>query len=731
MLTFSHEIDEANQLSRDKRATSTMTTGSISKINVTKEESNGTLRNGAFSTQSVRSRKRRSIGEGEESMTATRTGTLQKNPISTAPQSSSRIINNQDDVSALYFTVATNIALQKNRGKKDHRFTSFFKGKEHTNQATKEKRRRQAFDLEKVSSGSNGGGRKLIVVLDKDDSIKKNKNALWSGGKQLSESYDDDTSGMLQQAGRKESETTERSRTVNPTAADATTISKSWNGIKIIASKKMVAQTKKQVEEESPVVTSSELIIGHGTRHKRTSNNKPSSSKETVSAAASWDLNNKLKSASLSDNEMGTVLSGGGGGSAAIQPSSLPFYFAVGELSKPTVEQEEEEKENFHKQQTKPPHRSKRAPFEPARASNNNNFNINSILPSRHTNGSYRKNSDEINSRSDPISLYDTSSTEPTWKKYSTTLRSNNNAARVEQEEKDKREKKKDTFNFINNNFNNHYENNKVSSNRNNDKVMKSTPLSSTTLLDEEGEKLGTIPSQVTFLHETITTPFSSSPSFSSSSFVLPSLLESATSLSVLVPNPVDDYVNDSDDLVILARSRKRRYGAVTSDTSPTKTFSWYNSNSNGYNRESHQENYVDDNNNNKINFSSDKFPHEPSTYNSVNDDVDGGAYSRDPSFSTTQIIDQLKDTNSSRSSKNGSGGGGAPEKRSVCRDGPHYVVYSWVLCMVSLAAFLKLYFMVKATIIALLFVTYSVFILWPFKIFFVADEGDAGEINK
>lgn len=721
-VNFSHEIDEANQLSRDKRATSTMTTGSITKINVIEEDSAGTLRNEVFAVQSVSSRKRRSIREAEESMMKTRTGTLEKIPISTAPQSSSGIINNRDDVSALYFTGTTNTALQKNKGKKDHRFTSFFKLKEHTNQATKKKGGWDSFDLEKVNSGSNGSGSKLIVVLDKDDSIKKNKNVLWSGGKQLSESYDDDTSGMLQQAGRKESETTGRSRTVNPTAATATTISKSWDGIKIIASKKLAPQTKEQVEEESPMVTSSKLIIGHGARHKRTtSNNKPSSSKEAVSVIASWGLNNKLKPATLSENEMGTVLSGG---SAVIQPSSLPFSSAVGELSEPTVEQEEE-KENFHKQQTKPSHRSKRAEFEPARASNNNNFNINSILPSRHINGSYRINSDKINSRSDPISLYDTSSTEPTWKKYSTTLRSNNNAVIVEQE-KDKREKKKDSFNFINNNFNNHYDINKVSSNRKSDKVMKSTtPLSSTTVLDEEREKLGTMTSQVT-LANTFSTPFSSSP-YSSSSFGLPSLLDSATAFSVLVPNPVDDYVNDNDDLVILARSRKRRYGAVTSDTSPTKTSSWYNSN--GYNRENHQENYVDDNNNNKINFPSDKFPHEPSTYNSVNDDVDGGAYSRDPSFSTTQIIDQLKDSNGSSSSKN-SGEGSAPEKRSVCRDGPHYVVYSWVLCMVSLAAFLKLYFMVKATIIALLFVTYSVFILWPFKIFFDADEGDAGEIN-
>lgn len=64
-----------------------------------------------------------------------------------------------------------------------------------------------------------------------------------------------------------------------------------------------------------------------------------------------------------------------------------------------------------------------------------------------------------------------------------------------------------------------------------------------------------------------------------------------------------------------------------------------------------------------------------------------------------------------------------------LCWDSPHYVVYSWVLCMVSLAAFLKLYFMVKAAIITLLFVTYSVLILWPFQEFFV--PGDAGQGNK
>lgn len=51
----------------------------------------------------------------------------------------------------------------------------------------------------------------------------------------------------------------------------------------------------------------------------------------------------------------------------------------------------------------------------------------------------------------------------------------------------------------------------------------------------------------------------------------------------------------------------------------------------------------------------------------------------------------------------------------SYCLDAPHYVVYSWILCMVALAAFLKLYFLVKATIISMLALTYTILIFLVF----------------
>ncbi len=60
------------------------------------------------------------------------------------------------------------------------------------------------------------------------------------------------------------------------------------------------------------------------------------------------------------------------------------------------------------------------------------------------------------------------------------------------------------------------------------------------------------------------------------------------------------------------------------------------------------------------------------------------------------------------------------------CRDAPHYVVYSWVLCMVSLAAFLKLYFLVKASIISLLALSYTLLIFIPFNSLFADPEEPA-----
>jgi len=65
------------------------------------------------------------------------------------------------------------------------------------------------------------------------------------------------------------------------------------------------------------------------------------------------------------------------------------------------------------------------------------------------------------------------------------------------------------------------------------------------------------------------------------------------------------------------------------------------------------------------------------------------------------------------------------------CADAPHYVVYSWVLCMVALAAFLKLYFLVKATIISILALTYSLLIfLVSDQLFGDSDVTDADDLK-
>jgi hypothetical protein len=58
--------------------------------------------------------------------------------------------------------------------------------------------------------------------------------------------------------------------------------------------------------------------------------------------------------------------------------------------------------------------------------------------------------------------------------------------------------------------------------------------------------------------------------------------------------------------------------------------------------------------------------------------------------------------------------------KPSWCLDSHHYVVYSWILCMVSLAAFLKLNFLVKATITVLMAIVYNLLIFIPYKELFL-----------
>jgi len=65
---------------------------------------------------------------------------------------------------------------------------------------------------------------------------------------------------------------------------------------------------------------------------------------------------------------------------------------------------------------------------------------------------------------------------------------------------------------------------------------------------------------------------------------------------------------------------------------------------------------------------------------------------------------------------QSGGGDGETNSQHSLCCDAPHYVVYSWILCMVSLAAFLKLYFLVKAGIILVFAFTYLVLIFFPFN---------------
>lgn len=49
-------------------------------------------------------------------------------------------------------------------------------------------------------------------------------------------------------------------------------------------------------------------------------------------------------------------------------------------------------------------------------------------------------------------------------------------------------------------------------------------------------------------------------------------------------------------------------------------------------------------------------------------------------------------------------------------------VVYSWILCMVSLAAFLKLNFLVKASITLLMAIVYNILIFIPYKELFLDD---------
>lgn len=759
---------------------------------------------GALKTGIKSLRERRSIEQ--ESLMGRGMGTLKKIPISTSPQSSRRrAINIGNDVPSFspspYFSTAPQL-LQKSGEKQDYQeFGRSFKGKEHTNQTGTRKGESRVFDLKKVSSTSNGDSE---LVVEHENIIGENKNALWSGGKQLSERYDDDTSGMLQ-----ESETTRRSGTVNHTDATtaATPTTKNYNKIKIKSSKEKRVKTKEQLGQES-LAASSEPIIGHGSRHQRTSNNKPSSSKKVVSGT-SKTVNG------LSDREMDTFFSTISSASAE-QPvassatDSLSFSAEAQHQQQPSMASENGEIFQVRIPLQKGSGRSKRAQSEPTptyNSINSNIYNRNSIHPHRHTTGSYKKHTDETNQRSNLSPFHYSISTNPTWPNADVTRGSNNNAATMEETGKPSDfSSDEDSFNFINNNFN-RYESRKYS-NSNNENVMKSTtPWSTTSFFEgkmQQHREENSPPEEN--LIGTLSTPFSS---FSS----LPSSSMSATS-SVLIPSPVDDYVND-DDLVILAGRRKRRYRGETSDSFQQATAS-SRYNSIGNNRETHHENDVDGNSNSesKIIFPRDNVPYQPATFNFASAEDRNRAHSKEPSYyPKMQSFDQqgtTSDYGSSNenkedasmikknksvdsqaqystekygepvaqhrhvdkptgspfhSSSNSVVGADAREhnhryrgsssgevisdsdddrKRSVgssegvvggdgtyfCRDSPHYVVYSWILGMVSLAAFLKLYFMVKATIIAFLFLTYSVLIVWPFKDLFRIDGGDEGGIN-
>ncbi|XP_035711027.1 adenylate cyclase type 8 isoform X4 [Folsomia candida] len=56
----------------------------------------------------------------------------------------------------------------------------------------------------------------------------------------------------------------------------------------------------------------------------------------------------------------------------------------------------------------------------------------------------------------------------------------------------------------------------------------------------------------------------------------------------------------------------------------------------------------------------------------------------------------------------------------NLCLDSHHYIVYSWILCMVALAAFLKLNFLVKASITVLMAIVYNLLIFIPYKELFL-----------
>lgn len=753
-------IDETNLLSRDKRATSTMTIVTHS-MDVADQKIPKHLDSGS----STRKQKR-SVIDGKESIDSIAgpyPPSVIKSRVLNAPRSSSgRIINNRADDGAS-FSGETN--------KSYHRFSGFFKGNEHTNQTVvaAQKIVGKVFDLKKVENNDNKHKNKFIV-LEEDKNIK---NSLWSESKKENLRYDDDddTSGIGEQAVRKESET-RRSRYVGPSVAATVTTTPYTLKINERGEEENFRKTKEQVRKENRFAHFfTQAINGHGGLEEAKSSKRNPSSSEKVG------LTKKVGESKRSE-KFTKDITGGIAFSYDLPTLSSQEGYSLQFSIKPH--------ENIaQKQQQLEVRRSKRSQSEgmtpsDVNSSLNKNYNRNLMHRSRHQYGSSFK-TDYFSSYDPVVSNYPSTPMlrHTTWPNFGGVGRSNkdNETSRTEKRMTTSAfsSSAEESFNFIRNNYNNRYATRKYSAGRktsNSDdynQVMTEPtfPLESTPLLgNDASHQVTTLATETTF-----TRRLSSEAEHSSS--------------SVLVPNLVDDYVNDNDDLVILAssrKSRKRRYGGLqeTSD-STTKTYSKYNGYSNGYRETHNHENDLD--NNSEGNLMSDKFPKDPNfredggvyesasfppnfeTASSYNGEYVGGGglgtrqkpgagydpvaerHVDEPTRSPFSSVNSIKDDGSERSADNpfnkvitergdndrhvGSGRFGAtPENDAgMCRDGPHYVVYAWVLCMVSLAAFLKLYFMVKITVIVVLFVTYSVLILWPFNGYFTK-HSDAGEIN-
>jgi hypothetical protein len=108
--------------------------------------------------------------------------------------------------------------------------------------------------------------------------------------------------------------------------------------------------------------------------------------------------------------------------------------------------------------------------------------------------------------------------------------------------------------------------------------------------------------------------------------------------------------------------------------------------------------------------------------------------YSSSSVITTSSSFDGFNDESvQSKECSNNTHGLVQSERANWCPDVPHYVVYSWILCMVSLAAFLKLYFLFKAAIILVMATTYILLIFFPFQHLFVQEmsRSDVGSLVR